>query len=121
MKKLISMLLILSLGAISISAGELPANQTIIKIPQEASDGLYQAWRGKRKAAAANFARQEAIDKLFSVRRQKMTFKGCTKSERGEFECVYENKKLDLSLAMIVKSYRAGYRVASVSFSSEAI
>src|SRR5688572_13732606 len=97
------------------------AGQTIIKTPQEAAQGLFQTWSRKQKKTSQNFARQEAIEKLFGVRKQKMTFKGCTKREEGDFECIYENKKNDLSLAMIVKIYRAGYRVASVSFSSEAI
>jgi hypothetical protein len=48
-----------------------------------------------------------------------MLFKGCQKREEGDFECLYENKKLDLTMAMIVKNFRSGYRVTEISFSSE--
>ena len=95
--------------------------QTIIKTPQEASKGLYQAWSKRQRKAVQNYARAEAVEKLFSARRQNMVFKGCTKLEEGDYECIYENKKLDLSVAMLVKIYRVGYRVAEVSFSSEVI
>ena len=95
--------------------------QAIIKTPSEAAQGLYQAWSKKKRKTAQNFAREEAINKLFDARRQTMKFKGCTKREEGDFECIYEKPKNDLSLAMIVKIFRAGYRVVSISFSSEAI
>ncbi|HEX8734390.1 MAG TPA: hypothetical protein VF721_03655 [Pyrinomonadaceae bacterium] len=95
--------------------------QTIIKTPEEAAQGLYRAWSRKNRKTAQNFARAEAINKLFETRRQTMKFKGCAKREEGDYECIYEDAKNDLSLAMIVKFFRAGARVASVSFSSEAI
>lgn len=95
--------------------------QAIIKTPRAASEGLYQAWNKKNRKTAEIYARQEAIDKLFGVRRRTMKFKGCTKREEGDFECIYLDKKIDLSMAMIVKIFRIGYRVVSVSFSSEAI
>ena len=121
MKKLISAFLVLSFGIVSISA-RATTNQTIIKTPQEAANGLYQAWSIKNKTRAQKFGRAEAVDKLFGVRRQKMTFKGCTKrADEGDYECLYENKKLDLTMAMIVKIFRVGYKVTELSFSSEAI
>ena len=122
MKKIISILLMLSLAAVSISAKTIPANnQTIIKTPEEAAKGLYKAWISRSRRTADKFARTEAVDKLFGVNRHTMTFKGCHKREEGDFECIYKNQKLDLSFAMIVKIFRAGYRVTSVSFSSEAV
>ena len=111
----------LSLAIVSISAKTISTNQTIIKTPQEAAKGLYQAWSQKSRKTAEKFARAEAINKLFGVNRHPMTFKGCTKRDEGDYECIYENKKLDLSFAMIVKMFRVGYRVTSISFSSEAI
>jgi hypothetical protein len=100
---------------------ESKTNRTIIKTPQAASNGLFQSWSAKNKIRAQKFARNEAVDKLFSINSQRMTFKGCSKREEGDYECVYENKKLDLTMAMIVKMFRSGYRVTEVSFSSEAI
>src|SRR5690349_11472316 len=119
MKNLISGLLILSLAAVSVSATSL--NQIVVKTPQDASNGLYQAWRVKNKTKARKFGREEAVDKLFGTRQRAMKFKGCTKRDEGDFECIYEDKKIDLSVAMIVKIFRSGYRVTSLSFSSEAI
>lgn len=121
MKKLLITLLMLGLATSSISAGTISRKAQIIKTPQEAAKGLYQAWSRKSRRTAEKFARAEAIDKLFGVQRHSMVFKGCTEHGKFEYECIYQNKKLDLSFAMIVKSFRAGYRVASVSFSSEAI
>jgi len=95
--------------------------QTLIKTPEEAAQGLYRAWSKKNRKTAQNFAREEAVKKLFETRRRTMKFKGCTKREEGDIECIYKNSKNDLSLAMIVKFFRAGARVTSVSFSSEAI
>ena len=116
MKKLIYIALIVCFSMISISA-----KQTIVKTPPEAAKGFYQAWSKKSRKTATKFAEKDAIDKLFGVNRHPLTFKGCTKNDEGNFECIYENKKLDLSFAMIVKSFRSGYRVTSISFSSEAI
>jgi hypothetical protein len=95
--------------------------QTIIKTPEEAAQGLYRAWSKKNRKTARNFAGEEIVKKLFDTRRQTMKFKGCTKREEGDFECRYEDSKNDLRLAMIVKFFRAGARVTSVSFSSEAV
>ena len=49
-----------------------------------------------------------------------MVFKGCSKREEGDFECLYEDRKNDLTLAMLTKMTRRGYRIKSLSFSSEA-
>lgn len=98
--------------------------QTIIKTPQEASRGLYQAWSKKQRKTAQKFARVEAVEKLFDTRWRTMKFKGCTKREADEgggYECIYEDAKIDLTIAMIVKIFRVGYKVTEVSFSSEAI
>jgi hypothetical protein len=95
--------------------------QTIVKTPQDAARGLFQAWGKRQRRAARNYARAEAVEKLFGVRRQQMIFKGCAKREEGDYECLYENKKLDLTMAMIVEIFRVGYRVTEVSFSSEAV
>jgi hypothetical protein len=117
MKSCLALLMIFCMVSVSFGA----TAQTIIKTPQEAAKGFFQAWNSKNQKAAQKYARAAAIEKLFGVRRQKMIFKGCTKREEGDYECIYENKKLDLSMAMIVKIFRVGYKVTEVSFSSEAI
>jgi hypothetical protein len=62
-----------------------------------------------------------AVRKLFSVRWRKMVFKGCRKREESDYECLYEDRKNDLSLAMLTRITRRGYLIESLSFSSEAI
>jgi hypothetical protein len=113
------LILFLIFSTVSVSFAEV--SQPVIKTPAAAAKGLFQAWSKKQRLAAQTYGRAEAVEKLFSVRQQKMTFKGCTKREEGDFECIYENKKIDLSIAMIVKIFRAGYKVTEVSFSSEAV
>ena len=107
--------LVYCLAIISIEA------QTIFKTPKQAAQTLYGAWQKKNKKQALAAAQSEAVEKLFSVRRQKMVFKGCSKREEGDFECLYENRKLDLTMAMLLDATRRGYRVKSLSFSSEAL
>ena len=50
-----------------------------------------------------------------------MKFEGCSRRDEGGFECIYRDKKLDLSIAMIVDGgvSAGGYNVTSVNFSSE--
>jgi hypothetical protein len=121
MKKIISTSLILSLMLISVSAATFSAKEAAAKTPQTAARGLYLAWQAKNFKSAIKFAYVGAVDKLFEVKRHPMTFNGCSKNDDGDFECIYKNTKLDLSFAMIVKKISSGYRVESISFSSEAI
>jgi hypothetical protein len=95
--------------------------QTTVKTPAQAAKTLYGAWQAKSRAKAKTVANDEAVEKLFSVRWRKMSFKGCTKREEGDFECRYEDIKNDLSLAMLTQINRCGYRIKTLSFSSEAI
>jgi hypothetical protein len=97
------------------------ANGQIFKTPEEAAQHLYAAWQKKNKSSARQVTHDEAIKKLFGVRRQKMVFKGCAeRKEEGDYECLYENKKNDLALAMLLVSTRRGFWIKSLSFSSEA-
>jgi hypothetical protein len=115
--KLSSALILICFACVSINV----QGQKIIKTRQTAAQGLYQAWSKKRRKTAQNYAPQDAIDKLFGVTRRAMKFKGCSKMEEENLECIYEDKKNDLSVAMIVKIFGVGCRVTEVSFSSEAI
>ena len=121
MKKLLTIILISVLTAISISATTISASQNAAKTPQAAAKGLYLAWKTKNFKTAIKFADVNAVDKLFTVKRHPMTFKGCTKNDDGDFECIYENTKLDISFAMVVKKINTSHRVESISFSSETI
>jgi hypothetical protein len=121
MKKISTLFIICIFAYGSLFAAGPAVGQTIVKTPDAAAKGFYRAWRTKSFKSARNYAEAGAIDKFFGVRRHVLTFKGCTKNDEGDFECIYENSRLDLSFAMIVKSFRRGYRVASITFSSEAI
>ena len=93
----------------------------IFKTADAAARRLYLAWRAKDKTGAASAADAEAVEKLFGVRWRAMKFKGCRKREEGDFECVYEDARNDLSLAMLAERAGRGYRIKSLSFSSEAM
>jgi hypothetical protein len=97
------------------------AHGQIFKTPAQAAQNLYAAWQKKNRSKARQVTHDAAIEKLFGVRRQKMVFKGCAKrAEEGDYECLYENRKNDLTLAMLLVSRRRGFWIQSLSFSSEA-
>jgi hypothetical protein len=102
--------------AASVSA---PAHGSF-KTADAAARALYRAWRAKSEAGAAAAADAAAVEKLFGVPWRTMKFKGCHKREEGDFECVYEDARNDLSLAMLAEVAGRGYRIKSLSFSSEA-
>ena len=89
--------------------------------PSSVAQALFQSWRLKAPKSARAVATDEAVDKLFGVRWRAMKFEGCSQRDEGGFECVYRDRKNDLSLAMIVDGGASvgGYNVTSLSFSSE--
>jgi hypothetical protein len=91
------------------------------KDPKLAAQKLYNAWHLKSRRSALKVADKSAVTKLFSTKWRVMKFEGCTRRDEGGFECIYRDKKLDLSIAMIVDGGVSvgGYNVSSVSFSSE--
>ena len=91
------------------------------KDPKQAAQKLYNAWHLKSRRSALKVAEKTAVTKLFSTKWRVMKFEGCTHRDEGGFECIYRDKKLDLSIAMIVDGGVSvgGYNVTSVSFSSE--
>lgn len=119
MKKLFAIFMIFNLTSLAVVAAP-TFSQPNGKTPRVAAQGLYNAWSKKSRKTARNFAASEAVEKLFGVKWRKMQFKGCAKREEGDFECIYEDKKLDLTLAMLTETTRRGYRIKSLSFSSEA-
>lgn len=99
----------------------LSANGQIFKTPEQAAQNLYAAWQKNSKSKARQVTHDEAIKKLFGVRRQKMVFKGCAKrAKERDYECLYENEKNAFELAMLLVSTRRGFWIKSISFSSEA-
>ena len=98
-----------------------PAVSAQTKDPKLAAQKLYNAWHARSRRSALKVAEKGAVSKLFSTRWRPMKFEGCTRRDEGGFECIYRDKKLDLSLAMIVDGgvSAGGYNVASLSFSSE--
>lgn len=95
--------------------------RAIFKTADAAAQKLYGAWRAKDKAGAGAAADREAVEKLFSVRRRAMKFEGCQKREEGDFECIYRDARNDISLAMLAAKTLRGYRIKSLSFSTEAM
>jgi hypothetical protein len=84
-------------------------------------------WRRRRSTGRANnrptdqqAASNEVVEKLFGVKPRAMKFNGCLKREEGDFECLYEDKKNGFTMAILVTVSRRGYRIGSLSFSSEA-
>lgn len=96
------------------------SGQTIFKEPSDAATTLYKAWRARNRSKAENAADAEAVKKLFTARRRTMKFTGCTKREKGDFECIYKDRKNDLTLAMLTRVTRRGFRIRSLRFSGEA-
>ena len=92
-----------------------------IKDPALVAKKLYAAWHLRSRRSALRVADKSAVTKLFSTRWRVMHFEGCKNRDEGGFECIYRDKKLDLSLAMIVDGgvSAGGYNVTSLSFSSE--
>jgi hypothetical protein len=83
---------------------------------------FYQAWQQKNRNIVRQVAAKEAIDKLFSVKWRAMKFNGCERKEEGGWQCVYEERGEDFSLAMEIDGgvSAGGYNVTAVNFSSEA-
>lgn len=97
-----------------------PASQSISRRPEDAARTLYRAWRNRNRARASYVSNGAVVDKLFGVRRRAMIFKGCQRSEEGGYECIYEDRKNDITMAMLTETSRRGFRIKSISFSSEA-
>jgi len=120
MKKINFYLVLFSLMLTTFSVKPVVA-QKIHKTPKAAAQSLYQAWRLKNRKAALKIAGREAVEKLFSVRWRAMSLKPCTRREEGGFECIFTDAKNDLDVALIVEGGApvGGYKVASLSFSTE--
>ena|ERR1044072_953320 len=121
MKFYVGAILLCSLAFTSIEAHTpLSSSQEIYTTPAETAQTLYRAWQAKNRFKAQQAATNEVVEKLFGVKRRVMQFKGCHKREEGNFECLYKDKKTDFTMAMLIEVARGGYRIKSLSFSSEA-
>ena len=121
MKRTLAIALVFCSVLISIAAHPVASTgQSIFRRPEDAAQALYRAWRKRDRARAEYVSNNEVVDKLFGVRRRVMIFKGCHKREEGDYECLYEDRKNDITLAMLTHVRRRGYIIRSISFSSEA-
>jgi hypothetical protein len=87
-----------------------------ISTPEDAARGLFNAFGRHDRDAAAKFASDAAVAKLFkeSTGTEGMQFEGCN-DEGGDLNCAYRYE--GGALIMHVKgSKEAGYKVASVEF-----
>lgn len=108
-------------GTASVGTAAFPTRSAQIKDPVLVAKRLYAAWRLRSRRSALRVADKSAVTKLFSVRWRVMRFEGCKNRSEGGYVCIYRDKKLDLSLAMMVDGgvSAGGYSVTSLSFSSE--
>ena len=84
--------------------------------PEDAAQGLFNAWKAKDRAAAANYAANAAITHLFSEGSPEgLQFQGCSEGESEGFDCGYTYE--GGALIMHVSGSEAdGYKVVSTSF-----
>lgn len=116
--------LLLLLGGATTRSQEFSAGASVnatFRTADAAARKLYGAWRAKDRAGAGAAADREAVEKLFAVRWRAMKFKGCHKREEGDYECIYRDARNDISLAMLAANTARGYRIKSLSFSTEAM
>lgn len=93
-----------------------PANlQSKVSKPEDAAEGLFNAWKTKDRTAAARFATNEAITSLYSEGGPEgLSFQGCDKQGDG-YLCGYYYE--GGGLMMVVEgSATDGYKVTSTSF-----
>lgn|ERR687884_1020488 len=92
------------------------STEDTVSTPEAAAQGLFNAFGRHDRDAAAKFASDAAVTKLFkeSTGTQGMQFQGCN-DEEGELNCAYSYE--GGALIMNIKgSASTGYKVASVEF-----
>jgi hypothetical protein len=89
--------------------------QSKVSKPEEAAEGLFNAWKTKDRTEAAKFATSEAITSLYSEGGPVgLTFQGCDKQGKG-YLCGYYYE--GGGLIMTVEGNDAeGYKVTATSF-----
>ena len=104
----------------SVEATKSPAETTSsgnkVSKPEEAVQGLFNAWKTKDRTVAAKFASSEAITMLFSEGGPEgLQFQGCEKGEAGGYDCGYYYEGGGL-IMHVTGSDADGYKVVSTEF-----
>jgi hypothetical protein len=100
----------------SISPSQTLSSQDKLTTPDAAAQGLFEAFGRHDRAAAAKYASDAAVTKLFkeSTGTEGMEFQGCN-DEEGKLNCAYRYE--GGGLIMYVKGSKAdGYKVDSIEF-----
>jgi hypothetical protein len=100
----------------TVEAAQSPSAQSKIAKPEDAANGLLNAWKTKDRTEAAKFATEAAYTKLFTEGGgpEGMESQGCS-DEKGVYNCGYTYP--GGALIMIVNgSEAAGYKVHSIVF-----
>lgn len=100
----------------SMSPSQTMSSQDKLTTPEAAAQGLFEAFGRHDRAAAAKFASDAAVNKLFkeSTGTQGMEFEGCDKDE-GNLNCAYRYE--GGGLIMHMKGNKTdGYKVDAVEF-----
>ena len=97
------------------SPTEAASSGSKVSKPEDAAQGLFNAWKTKDRSAAAKFATNEAITSLYSeVGPVGLQFQGCDKQGDGYF-CGYSYE--GGGLMMVVEGNDSdGYQVTGTSF-----
>ncbi len=90
-----------------------------VRDPAVAARKLYDAWQKQDRHAAADYASDAAVARLFGLKVQPLTFTHCQRTGVGVFECVYRNAKDFEVWFRVTGGASAGYNVDSVSFSTD--
>ena len=90
-----------------------------LRDPALAARRLYDAWQKQDRRAAAEYATDAAVARIFSLKVQPLTFTHCQRTGVGEFECVYRNAKDFEVWFRVLGGASAGYHVESVSLSTD--
>ena len=79
-----------------------------VPTPEAAANGLWSAYSGENRSAAARFASPEVVDALFSTpfSGEEVTFQGCRKQGQTVFECGYQQTSAQYT--MIAEADTAG-------------
>ena len=103
----------------SVEASKSPAETVTsgskVAKPEDAAQGLFNAWKTKDRVAAAKFASNEAITSLYSEGGPEgLQFQGCDKQDDA-YNCGYSYE--GGGLIMVVKGNDSdGYKVTGTSF-----
>ena len=84
--------------------------------PEDAAQGLFEAWKTKDRTAAAKFATNEAITSLYSEGGPEgLQFQGCEKDKTGSYDCGYYYEGGAL-IMHVTGNDSDGYKVVKTGF-----